>query len=338
LKHGRASRLALLSILALMVFLGSCRVAGTTESQVDLEKAFHQTYQAEIESDLLKSGPKAAAPRKDILAGTISIPSGEITAEDYPEYGQKTTYQVGLVSANHYKVTVKTMYKETSVKDKTTEVYYINDVAPLGIYDVNDPIVEPVNWTWNTKYRETMETDFMIKGVLKNPIKATRTETIASDNSNGDAHFPTFDYAAGSMDFDAALPGATVASGEWSSTVTYTQTIPTTLPAVQALLSFFNSDNYVITGTRYYTENPKTVDASGYDYIHSTLWKEEVKDNLGRLIMRTVIREEYDAKASSFDRSIKRMKSRSVFYDASGDERIIMTRNGWEDPVFTFRL
>ncbi|MCA1950123.1 MAG: hypothetical protein LDL24_06110 [Treponema sp.] len=251
----------------------------------------------------------------ELSVSSISITVGASlngSLPDYPELGQATTYTVTNKGSGVYFVQTETKYRIGSNREYTREDYYLKDGGDGKLTNA-DPVCDQ-NGNTNDLYRARFETNFSLLNYEKiRTIPSLRQEVIVDTTThNGSLKYASF----ASVDLSAVLQATsytpnTSLSATYSSKVTYTQEVKTQ----QIGLSYYLGNNVDLTleGVRYYTEVPTV---SGKEV--SALYFENWKDELGKLVAKTVTVYSYTINNASGDRSPKQVRSRATLFVPNG--------------------
>ena len=277
----------LFTLVAVSIILTSCG-AGTTGRLTAAEEEAFKDYV--MSSYFMLRGDEALAESRAAWPAHVtelSFPEPGLittsTKQNYPEKGQRTTVSIVPTSVtNLYFVTNETTYpkREDSIV-KTTESYYVKDVAPIGTYDSADLLWNTDSNSQDFNKRIQFETEYSNGTVRYEKVEANTVED-------------SIQYAAFDIDGDLTFPAANNPDGTWSPATDANALYSSMVSYIQEEGSALNvwSDYKLIIGTRYYTEhgsNPSKPDKTSVSYEKVIERKEaelSVSDKISIYIMR----------------------------------------------------
>lgn len=224
-----------------------------------LKSSFLQTFEMEKVVGIADRGIKPVLyvneTAETVSRATVPVwPSARTfvdgTISDYPEQGLTTNYTVTVEDAglNIYRIVSTTVYPvSNTLVDTYIEEYLVEDMADIGVWDFNDPVVDAV-YTADPLAREKMELHF--------DDGTVRYEQIVMLTWGSDG-FAAFDINSSLSYPDFAFP-STDANAEFSSIVVYRQDISES----HSYWFWEGTVSGALLGVRFYTEH--FVDGGAY--------------------------------------------------------------------------
>jgi hypothetical protein len=262
-------------------------------------------------------GSRAAAPASATTGGSsIALPTpAAVVVSNYPETNQTSSITTSAGSiANQWIVAVSTTFGTgwvNGVKQSVLERYYISDTqAPFNQYTSDDPIVTAAGAT-DPKARIEIATTYNTKRT-KTDRSATSVRYDTITFGQGVTGYASFKTAPLTYDW-AFSPASTTTGINWSSAVSYTQSLPVDQLALDEIIDTA-SKTFYLEGKRFYTEV-----GSASSHEASSIAFERVYDapivngvSSGRLIAQAVIRVSYTR--TNGTPSLSQVDSRAWYY------------------------
>lgn len=301
-------------IPALLAILGSCTLWDDFSDEAkaaDLEGVFLLSHLEAV--DLIaayQNGSRAAVPGSSIdydatlrPTAQLALPLAARLFSNYPEVGLDSTVTISSHdSANSlWLVNVTTSYFggkwADGVRQSTVEEYYVKDDAtPTGFYTKDDHITDAAGIVDTSGLaRKQIATTYITKRTKTDrQSTSVRYETITS----GKGSPGYFSFKAEPLTYSWSYTPSSGETVNWSSAVSYTQTLPADQLKLDELITS-SSTTYYLEGKRYYTEVPTTGTSDPINnHEASSIAFERVYDGPStasnrRLIVEAVIRVAY---------------------------------------------